>query len=78
MIKKHIYGIYSLPKAWYYTFLEVCVAEGFNKQVSDEGILRLIDEGGILVGILALHVDDALGGGTEALKQVMRKVGKKI
>lgn len=54
VIKKPIYGICSAPKAWYDTLFEVCVEEGFDTQVSDEGILRLIDKSGNLVGILAL------------------------
>ena len=78
VIKKPIYGLCSAPKAWYDALLEVCLAEGFDTQVSDEGILRLRGRNGILVGILALHVDDAIGGGTEALTRVMKKVGEQL
>lgn len=78
VIKKPIYGICSAPKAWYDTLIEVCQSEGFDTQVSDEGILRLRDQSGMLVGILALHVDDAIGGGTQLLSDVMEKVGEKL
>lgn len=80
VIKKPIYGLCSAfgPKAWYDALLDVCTAEGFDTHVSDEGILRLLDRSGVLVGVLALHVDDCIGGGTDALSAVMKKVGEKL
>lgn len=54
------------------------MAEGFDIQNSDEGTMRLVDKRGTIIGLLALHVDDALGGGTDAVTKVMTKVGEKL
>lgn len=56
----------SAPKSWYDSRMEVCTTEGFNTEVSDEGLLQLLKDRTI-VGVLALHVDDASGGGIEDL-----------
>lgn len=76
-IKKPIYGLVSAPKAWYDALFEVCEEEGLDSQVSDEGVMRLKKDGEI-VGILAIHVDDAIGGGTSELNRVMSKVGERL
>lgn len=76
-IKKPIYGLVSAPKAWYDALFEICEEEGLDSEVSDEGVMRLRKNGEI-VGILAIHVDDAIGGGTSELNRVMSKVGERL
>jgi hypothetical protein len=54
----------------------VLTEKGFIGALSDEGIFRLLDTNKSVIGILALHVDDAVGGGTDELHKVMQKVGE--
>jgi hypothetical protein len=63
-LKKPIYGIVSAPKSWFDQLIEVCRASGLTKATTDEGLL-VMTSGEKVVGVLALHVDDAIGGGTE-------------
>jgi hypothetical protein len=43
----------------------------------DEGLL-IMTSGEQVVGVLALHVDDAIGGGTEEFHGVMAKIGETL
>jgi Reverse transcriptase (RNA-dependent DNA polymerase) len=63
-LKKRIYGIVSAPKSWFDRLIEVCRASGLTTSTTDEGLL-IMKSGEQFVGVLALHVDDAIGGGTE-------------
>ena len=58
-----VYGLSSAPKAWYDRLLEVMEQRGLDSSLSDEGVLRMLDPKGNVIGFLALHVDDAIGGG---------------
>lgn len=71
IIKTPIYGLVSAPKCWYDAIMNVCREEGFNSDVSGEGAMRLMHKSGEVLGILALHVNDALGSGTQALTDTM-------
>jgi hypothetical protein len=44
---------------------------------TDEGLL-IMTSGEQVVGVLALHVDDAIGGGTEEFHGVMENIGKTL
>jgi hypothetical protein len=59
-----IYGIVSAPKSWFDRLVEVCLASGLATATTDEGLL-IMTSGEQVVGVLTLHVDDAIGGGTE-------------
>jgi predicted NAD-dependent protein-ADP-ribosyltransferase YbiA (DUF1768 family) len=72
IIKRPIYGHVSARKSWYDTLMDICREEGLDTIVSHEDILRLLSATGEGIGILALHVDDAWGGGTQALVETMR------
>jgi Reverse transcriptase (RNA-dependent DNA polymerase) len=61
-LKKPLYGIVSAPKAWFDRLIEVCRATGLTTATTDEGLL-IVTSGEQVVGVLALHVDDAIGGG---------------
>jgi hypothetical protein len=73
-LKKPIYGIASAPKSWFDRLIEVCRASGLTTATSDEG-LHILTSGEQVVEILAVHVDDAIGGGTEEFHGVMAKIG---
>jgi Reverse transcriptase (RNA-dependent DNA polymerase) len=76
-LKRPVYGLVSAPKAWFDRLAEVLQEEGFHCALNDEGIFRLIDrDDGAVVDILALHVDNAIGGGTKEFHGVMSKVGE--
>lgn len=66
-----VYGLSSAPKAWYDRLLEVMEQCGFDSKLTDEGVLRLIGKDGSVAGILALHVDDTIGGGTAEFHSAM-------
>jgi Reverse transcriptase (RNA-dependent DNA polymerase) len=76
-LNKPIYGIVSAPKSWFDRLIEVCRAAGLTTATTDEGLL-IMTSGEQVVGVLALHVDDAIGGGTEELHGVMAKIGDTI
>lgn len=46
---------------------------GFDSRLSDEGVLHLLDEEGNVVEVLALHVDDTLGGGISDFHHAIQK-----
>jgi Reverse transcriptase (RNA-dependent DNA polymerase) len=73
-LKKPIYGIVSAPKSWFDRLIEVCRAAGLTTATTDEGLL-IMTSGEQVVGVLALHVDDAIGGGTERFHGVMANIG---
>jgi hypothetical protein len=72
--KKPIYGIVSAPKSWLDRLIKVCRAAGLTTVTTDEGLL-IMTSGEQVVGVLALHIDDAIGGGTEKFHGVMAKIG---
>jgi hypothetical protein len=76
-LKKPVYGLVSAPKAWYDKLCQVVNSCGFNSDVSDEGVFRLLDESTV-IGVLALHVDDTLGGGTRAFHATMDQVSEEL
>jgi hypothetical protein len=47
---------------------------GFRADLSDEAIFRLSDAKGDCIGVLAIHVDDTIGGGTAAFHRIMEAV----
>jgi Reverse transcriptase (RNA-dependent DNA polymerase) len=69
-LKKPIFGIMSAPKYWFDRLIEVCQAAGLTTATTEEGLL-ITTSGGQVVGVLALHVDDAIGGDTEKFHSVM-------
>jgi hypothetical protein len=73
-LKKHIYGIVSAPKSWFDRLVEVCRASGLTTATTDEGLL-IMTSGEQVVGVLVLHVDDAIGGDTEEFHSMMAKIG---
>jgi Reverse transcriptase (RNA-dependent DNA polymerase) len=74
-LKKPIYGIVSAPKSWFDRLIEVCRASGLTTATTEEGLF-IMTSGEQVVGVLALYVDDAIGGGTEEFHGVMAKVGE--
>jgi Reverse transcriptase (RNA-dependent DNA polymerase) len=76
-LKNPIYDIVSAPKSWFDQPIEVCRASGLTTFTTDEGLL-IMTSGEQVVGVLALHVDDAICGGTEEFNGVMAKIGKTL
>jgi Reverse transcriptase (RNA-dependent DNA polymerase) len=76
-LKKPIYGIVSAPKSWFDRLIEVCRASGLTTAATDEGLV-IMTSGEQVVRVLALHVDDAIGGGTEDFHGVMAKIGETL
>jgi Reverse transcriptase (RNA-dependent DNA polymerase) len=74
-LKISVYGLCSALKSWYDRVREVATAAGLVCDVSDEAAFRLFDSTGSVIGILALHVDDTIGGDTLALFDAMRLIG---
>ena len=59
---KGLFGIPEAPRLWWLRALEVLTEAGFEMVRACAGLFVLRDRGS-LVGILALHVDDALWSG---------------
>jgi Reverse transcriptase (RNA-dependent DNA polymerase) len=76
-LRNPIYGIVSAPKSWFDRLIEVCRASGLITPTTDEGLL-IMTSGEQVVGVLLLHVNDAIGGGTEEFHGVMAKIGETL
>jgi Reverse transcriptase (RNA-dependent DNA polymerase) len=63
-LKRPIYCIVTAQKSWFDRLIEVCRAAWLITTTTDEGLL-IMTSGEQVVGVLALHVDDVIGGGTE-------------
>jgi Reverse transcriptase (RNA-dependent DNA polymerase) len=72
-LKKPIYGIASAPKSWFDRLIEICRAAGLTTATTGEGLLIMMS-GGQVVEVPALHVDDAIGGGTKEFHGLMAKI----
>jgi Reverse transcriptase (RNA-dependent DNA polymerase) len=77
-LRKAVYRLVSAPKAWYDRLKEVIQCHGFDADLSDEAIFRLLDAQGNLIGVLAIHVDDTIGGGTPAFHSIMDSVAEDL
>jgi Reverse transcriptase (RNA-dependent DNA polymerase) len=75
---KPVYGLVSAPKAWYDRLCDVVRRHGFSSDLSDEAIFRLRDKNGNIIGILAVHVDDTIGGGTPVFYAIMEEVARDL
>jgi hypothetical protein len=73
-LKNPICGNASAPKSWLDRLIEVFRAAGLTTATTDEGLL-IMTSGEQVVEVLALHVDDAIGGGTEGFHGEMTKIG---
>jgi hypothetical protein len=62
-------------QSWFDRLIEVCWASGLTTATTDEGLFIMTSDEQV-VGVLALHVDDAIGGGTEECHDVMAKIGE--
>jgi hypothetical protein len=71
---KTVYCLFSAPKAWLDKFCEVLQKYGFTSDLSDEAIFWLRDYSGNIVGILAVHVDDKVGGSLQIFYIIMAEV----
>lgn len=58
--------------------MEVFRKEGPDTDVSDEGAFRLIGKCDKIIGNLALHVDNAIGGRVNRLFEIMREVRERV
>jgi hypothetical protein len=67
----------SAPKSWFDRLIEDCRASGLTTATTDEGLL-IMTSGEQVVGVLALHVDDEVGGGTEESHGVMAKISETL
>jgi hypothetical protein len=76
-LARPIYGIMSAPKSWFDRLIEVCRASGLITATTDESLL-IMTRGEQVVVVLALHVDDAIGGGTEEFHGVMAKIDETL
>jgi hypothetical protein len=75
--KKPIFGIVSVSKSWFDRLLEVDRAAGYTATTTYEGLL-IMTSGEQVVGVLALHIDDAIGGVTEEFHGTMAKIGETL
>ena len=73
-MKKAAYGLYDASRRWWIKVIQVLKELGGKTLVGDESFLYFHKDG-VLVGLIALHVDDFQGTGTDAFFQdVMDKI----
>jgi hypothetical protein len=77
-LRKPVYGLVSAPKAWFDRLREIIEKHGFSADLSDEAIFRLQNAAGDVIGVLAIHVDDTIGGGTPEFYQMMDRVAEDL
>jgi hypothetical protein len=74
---KGVYGLSDAPRKWY-----LKVARTFRELKSqmvpfDQAFFYWLDDNGVLIGIITVHVDDFYWGGTEEFdKKIMAKIRK--
>jgi hypothetical protein len=76
-LKNPIYGIVSASKSWFDRLIEVFRAAELTTATTNEGLL-IMTSGEQVVGVLALHLDDAINGGTEEFHGVMENIGETL
>ena len=59
----HVYGLNDSPSAWQQKLHKVLISVGFKVSRFDACLYQLRDQGGKLVGIYGVHVDDCATGG---------------
>ncbi len=74
LLVKCLYGLKDASRKWYLRVLKKLKELGFKTSHYDSGLFFLIKDG-VLIGIIALHVDDFLHAGNEFFtKQIMPQV----
>ena len=72
---KPVYGLADAPRAWHESFTRALSDIGCHASQLDRCVYLCRGENGTLQGIIALHVDDMLCGGTEWFQeQVLRRL----
>ena len=78
LLKKCVYGLADASLQWYRR-VDCMLALGARVFKQDPAVFFWIDREGVVQGVLAVHVDDFLFGGTEAFeKRVMENVRKEF
>jgi hypothetical protein len=75
-IEKPVYGLVSTPEAWFNRLREVIEKHVFSVDLSDDAIIRLQNAAGTVIGVLAIHVVDNIGGDTPDFHQMMDRVAE--
>ena len=75
-MKKAAYGLCDASRKFWQRVMDLLIEIGCKPLAGDETLLYF-HSGGRLEGIVCLHVDDILGGGTVKLKEeVMERIAK--
>lgn len=77
-LKRPVSEFVSAPNAWFERLQEVLRDCGMSGCLSDEGIFGVFGKEGAVCGIIFIHVDDAMCGGTDNLHNLMGSVGEKL
>ena len=70
LLEKCLYGLKDASRKWYFRVLNKLKELGFKTSHYDAGFFYLIKDG-ILIGIVALHVDDFLFAGSKYFNQAI-------
>ncbi len=74
---KGAYGLVDAPYLWYRTLRNELINLGFQTSPFDPGVFVLYDSQKKPIGVIGIHVDDGLCGGTEEFHQKLQQLEKK-
>lgn len=72
-LRKCVYGLSDASRSWYFNVCEELVKLGCKKSDIDPALF-FWQKGGVLSGLLLMHVDDFIWAGTEEFRDMMRKL----
>ena len=76
-LKRPLYGLNDASRKWYFTLKQYLESVGLKKSEYDKAMFYWIQDGK-LQGMLNVHVDDIIYGGTCKFLDIMKKLGKQF
>eukprot|EP00435_Cladocopium_sp_Y103_P029622 s3705_g7.t1 len=75
---KSAYGLVNAPYLWYAELRDSLLQLNFQINPLDPCLFSLVDENGIVHGLIGMHVDDGLCCGDEQFERVLRKLEERF
>ena len=75
---KGIFGLSESPRLWYLRFRETLVNLGFKESKLIPCLFMKHNDQGVLIGLITLHVDDALLAGSSEVEADWEKLQKEL
>ena len=75
---KSAYGLVNAPYLWYVELKECLLSLNFQLSPLDPCLFSLVDEHGVVHGLIGVHVDDGLCTGDEVFGQCSTTIGNSV